>query len=518
MLELSAPLWLLGLPVVALVWWLHRFRRAGEQRQVPALFLWPHAVESPAPGPRRAAPDPAWRLRALLAAALLLALAGPGWVEPRRGALELWVDDSLSMQVLEQGQSRLQRGLSMALQAAAAERFQTLTLRSLGDPAASRELAPDGSPPGPALLRWIDTPRGRPAPPAPVLMRVSATHWVLTDGADATIASWLETAPVSRLLQVGRASENVALGRLAVRPSPSAAGDAEVLVEIANRGTQGATRVLQLRADGQILVESTVQLAPHASTVRRYALRAGPSTLEARLAPADAMPADDELRLDFAPLAVWVANSCDRHLVLALRAHPRLTISANPADARLQVHCGPTAAGGAVPALVIDPGLRHQPLGAPLRRLDDSQGWPALDHTRLRGEVRALTGRALLASGERTLVALDDSGDVRRVEVAFDLADAALVTQPEFPQLVDALVGTALGQRLLDSAVSTRIELAESDIAPQPLPAAHDAGAVAALTRWPLEAPLLGLAIALMLADAARFVERSRERRHAPVA
>ena len=86
--------------------WLHRFQAPDSSQSVSALFLWAGSRHEQAAGQQQSKPDPAWRRRALASALLVAVLAGPYWLDAQR-PIVVWVDDSLSMAAVENGQSRL---------------------------------------------------------------------------------------------------------------------------------------------------------------------------------------------------------------------------------------------------------------------------------------------------------------------------------------------------------------------------------------------------------------------------
>ncbi len=167
-LRFDQPLWLAGLALVPLIWWLHRFAGEGPRVAVASLTLWREASGAVDVAARKAShADPAWRRRALIAALLVSALAQPQWMrgEP---PLTIWVDNSTSLFTVENGRTRLATLIELARRAAGASR--AATWRTLENPSAS-------------LLPGAITPALVLEPPAPSLLPSSHEHWLLTDGA-----------------------------------------------------------------------------------------------------------------------------------------------------------------------------------------------------------------------------------------------------------------------------------------------------------------------------------------------
>ena len=132
-MNFATPAWLFGLLLVPVIWYLHRTGPILRRHPVASLDLWRDArLDAMQAGERRRA-DPAWIRRAIIAALLSLALAGP--TLPRGGErVTLWVDDSLSMQTVQSGRTRLERGLDLAATALRASGVRDIETRVLSSP------------------------------------------------------------------------------------------------------------------------------------------------------------------------------------------------------------------------------------------------------------------------------------------------------------------------------------------------------------------------------------------------
>ena len=145
MLSLAYPLWLLGWLSLPLIRWLHRFSVGDKTILVSALFLWPPPTAAETTGRRPGKPDPRWRLRALVVMALILALAGPRLELAGEHIIEVWVDDSLSMQTLENGKTRLQTGFDKLYSALLETGATRVLLHSLVNPAIEKSWRSDAA-------------------------------------------------------------------------------------------------------------------------------------------------------------------------------------------------------------------------------------------------------------------------------------------------------------------------------------------------------------------------------------
>jgi hypothetical protein len=199
LLSWVSPWWFGGLALLPLIRWLHRGGRHRRALRVPRLELWQGAPAQTAAAGERAPPDPAWRRRALLAALLCLALAGPQWPQ-RQPAITLWIDDSPSMLVRdapERAGTRLTEGLALVRAQLADVAHAEVTVRTLSDP--WRESAA----PGDALAAHVAASVGQRdvAPPPAALLRSDRLHWLLTDGADAALLAWPDGRRPDRVIR-----------------------------------------------------------------------------------------------------------------------------------------------------------------------------------------------------------------------------------------------------------------------------------------------------------------------------
>lgn len=482
-----APAWLAGLLLLPLLRWLHRGGRPRRAIAVSYLPLWRGAALPPPAAGVSAPPDPAWRRRALLAALLLVALAGPQWPLARR-AVTIWVDDAPSMAMHEARGTRLESGLAQARAALATlgpAGAVDVEWRALGDPWRELGAAPDA-----AAFRATATaataaapvvPRYAPAPPPAALLRVDRLQWLVSDGAHAQVFDWPAGRQPDRVFEVGRSRRNVAVVRLAARRHGDGAQRIDLLIELVNGGDAPETRELTIAsggASGAAPQRSTWQLdAGQSLTVA--ATIAGADRVSATLVPGDALPDDDGLSLDLAPLRprrVAVDPSCPAPLRAAVAAHPGL-VQAAAAAAEAALDCG---AGGMPPGL---PTLRVRAERLPQALGGDLQ-WSAAVEASARVELDAATLRlaapldpadaaVLLAAGAQPLIVEHDAAP-RRIETAIDFGAGAGAASAQTPLLVDFLFSRLLRARLLDpiAAVDRGVEAAR--VVP------HHAGAAAA--------------------------------------
>jgi len=467
MIAFASPLWLAGLALLPVLWWWHRRASRGRTVLVPSVTLFKDARQSAGATDGTRTLDGAFWRRAALITALTIALAAPT-VLGRGSHIVVWVDDSLSMRSQEPGGTRLELGCRMLAQLLNARGAGEV--RSLGGSGAAHAVrAPLTSD---ALCGARST--APPQPPLVSLMSRAEEHWLLTDGASATVNAWAARAPLTRVVQVGAATENVAVVRLAARGNLTDPTRFDVDVEVANLGQTPAHRTLTMARGDSRLSSASLTLDPGARTVLRTTVpgSADSRALVARLDPGDVLAADDQLTLELPrepTLSVGADPLCAATLRQALRANSGLR-SANPGEpVDLWVSCT-SASQRSEPGLMLHrAGTRRS---APrLRWLDEDQfpGPFPLQSLRLSVWDSPLAARpgdqVVIASGD-TPLAIRRAPPARVLETTLDLEDPALATERGFPLLVASLIDRAVGRALEGGYLAAR-EPSDSQIAPR---------------------------------------------------
>jgi len=483
LLSFVAPLWLVGLALLPVLRWLHRGGRHRRALPVSRLGLWRAAAASPPAAGERQPPDPAWRRRALLAALLFVALAGPQWPAPHE-PVTLWVDDSLSMLTREGQGTRLVIGMAQARSQLAEAAPADVEVRALSQPwqrfdAATQALA--------ATLA-AGAGRGPAQPPPAALLRSDRRHWLLTDGAHAAVFEWPGGTRPDRLIQVGGVTRNVGLERLSARRQSADADQADLLLKISNGGTAAETRTVVITGAGGEVARRVLQLAPAGSALVN-AVAPLAADVRATLQAADALPEDDEITLDLAPLRkrrVATDSTCPSALVAAVKAHPALAVaSADATDVQAVLDCGALGARRAARAL---PTLRAWADRTPAPARGAVQWSSAVEGSRrirLDAEQLPLAARlqavaadtVLLAAGDEAVI-VSRAGTPKRLETALDFAAMGSARRAELPLLVNLMFEHLLGRHLLEEFAFTDRGPAASRVAAA-APAARAASSVA---------------------------------------
>ncbi len=463
-LELTSAPWLLGLGLVPLVRWLHRFTGTGRIVTVGALFLWPRDEGAGARHLRRR-PPPVWRLRAAIVALVCLALAGPVWKGTAPAPLVVWFDTSISMHASEDGPTRLALAASDLAAAIDDGGYEKVTVRSPSDPARTLDLSTtgtDSADPVSAVVRWAAGAPSEPRAPVAALARADTEHWLVTDGVSPAIDAWLSDWPTAKVFYVGSADRNASISRVALRRSVTDGGGYTGIVVVRNASPAAAVRELRLSADDQPLGNWSLDLAAGESRRVTFALgEALPGRIDAGLTPRDALAADDALTLETKPLApvAWHATgACPPGLRTALRAHPGL--SAVAADGDFAVHCGQSAPASDGPRLVVDVRDVGEPVVGPLVWRDRPDTLTGIVHV----APNAAEGRVLATVNGQPAVVLENR---EPRTVSFTPATAMTAGAAFPPDLVAGLVDGLLAGPVLDP-VAVAQSAGPADIAPRP--------------------------------------------------
>ena len=483
-------MWLLGLLLLPVIRWLHR--GGGHRRAVAVshLGLWRAAAASNPVAGARQPPDPAWRRRALFAALLFLALAGPQ-LPTQRQRITLWIDDSLSMLTREALGTRLALGLAQARLLLAEAGPVEVELRTLGEP--WRDLGTPSDAAVAALIASVSasasesartrTSSQAPAAPPAALLHRNRQHWLVTDGSKAALFDWPGSRRADRVIQVASVTRNVGLERLSARRNLADPDQVDLLLKLTNGGTVAETRELVFATDAAELAGTRQRLDAGASVLVSAVVPAS-AVVRARLQPSDALAEDDQIVLDLSPLRrrrVAIDSSCASALVAAVGAHPALVVAqGQAADVQAVLDCG---ALGAAPGVAT---IRVRADRAPTRpsgpvlwssAVTDSQR-VRLDSGQLLLAARLAARPAdavLLAVGDEPVI-IDRAGRSKLLETSLDFGSPEMARGPQIPLLVNWLFERLLASRLLDETPITDRGPGSARVVPS-LRALADAGA-----------------------------------------
>lgn len=476
-----APLGLLALLALPLIFILHMLRERRRRVIVPSLLLWQQLPQRQAARRRRWPPLSLLLLLHLLAAALLaLALAQPQW------PLTLFGGERHTVVVIDTSTSMAAPAPGFAGTRLDAARERTRSLISGLD--AQESLTLIATSPHPQLLESAG-----PAGTARLLLALDALRAAGTGSDFAGALTLAETAlqakpgarivllsdaalPQSQLdalaarpaavplewVNLGAGLENRAMVTFAARPR-GAAAPTQVYARVANYGEMPVRTLLRLFGDDQLLDTRPVTLGPRGELELTWSVPRGVTLLRAELDGNDPLPADDTALLSLAqtrPLQALLVSAQPATLERALRALPGLSLStldpaaypSSPAAAMADLtifenYLPPTWPTGGVLVINPPPGSPLLLAGAALLGQGDlrvaAAGAPLLDGLSLEsvdfGPLRELELPAwatpLLLRGEQPLILRGRSETSELAVWAFDLSQGNLTTRLAFPLL-----------------------------------------------------------------------------------
>jgi len=510
-IEWLSPWWLLVLLTLPLVWWLHRRPATDTAIPVSSLLLWQNSKSQGAATIRLNETDPLWWLRALIVTLLMIAAATPTWLREQGHRIEVWFDDSISMQAQETEGTRTALATDALLDKLAREKPATVILHSLTQPNHQLVLRPENRHQWHSSIdHWLHTKRLAIRFPEPGQMSTHAQHWLVSDGADPGFQVWLETAPISQLIQVGQVRENSAIIGLSLRTSLDNSRLDSIAV-ISHQGLETTNRQLTISANGQLLQQWPITLTAGQRIQKSFSIpHKNNIELSAALTPGDALTSDDRLKLtpqQLTPLSYLVLGECDRRLMIALSSHPMLSATSIQKQAAFTIVCDDklnqintatlwfyrndqTSAVNGIPSW-------NEP-GNELNRImftkQDLHHFASQTNTNKRA-------RTILSAGNDVLIELQEIPQ-RLVKVSLDIDSPALDGTIDYPLLILGLINLTLARNLIDEINTAQHSVIESDIAPrrltirQPYTSPEPVGKMIHLAPW-----LIGLAILLLTCD-----------------
>ena len=452
--SLMHPWWLIGLGLIPLIRWLHRRQAPLSTHLVSALFLWRSKSTEDDAGQSKRPPDSAWRRRAFFVTLLLVALASP-IIDSEVDSVIVWIDNSPSMQVIENGETRR----------AAAERALDLALSDQGKVRFATRLLSD------VLPETLDKQH---------------RNWLVTDGANDRVRQWAQTSDLDRVIQSGTSTDNSAVTQLSVRRNMNDSEMLQVLVSVSHAGESGAERILSIFDNDRLLENFVIRLEPGQTVHRQTSVHVNVTALSASLSPEDQLREDDQLSVPveyLRPRRAVIAELCPRRLQTALSVHPALSTAASSAAAELLVTCGTETAGVSNTSVESGFGARihfvqgnsspvaTEPVWFPQAGLSGELQVPT-DHLRSIPWPEPLdtaTQETVLLAGTEPLILISRSPDGREslVETVVDFENTEFAKQAVYAGVVATLVDIAFGRNTLDPVVRQSRDVEEIVIRPQ---------------------------------------------------
>ncbi len=472
MFGMTSPIWLTALITIPLIWWLHHCKPMDSSVTVSSLSLWKNPINRTTAFSHRGKTDPLWTLRAIVATLLIIALTGP-YRSHQKHFVEIWVDDSFSLQTREDAGERRSLAIHEVLRRLNATRTESVRFHSLHR-ATQPVLQLD---PSLAALSqsqldaWLK-PTARSLR-LPLLVRFSknAEHWLISDGSSLSVNEWAQTHPFTELIRVGEASENSSVTRLAVRPSLVKPGRWQALAHLHHFGRQTSQRTVELLVNRKRQQTWTVEMHPEQVTPLSFNIDdLDDATLTLRFAHPDVLPQDDQLELGpLSKIPTRIYGACPRALLAAIQSHPALTLSSVAKFRTLKITCGNDPVQADAPIIYFHRSPSTTAVtGNPVwitSSLDSAK--PQLQRNWIRSVSVAKPKnkhvQAVLAENTNTLVSVTAS-EPRKVDCYIDMDHADFVRQAEYAAFFAVLVDLAFSDNVLDNIYTAQRRPTDSRI------------------------------------------------------
>ncbi|MCP4074630.1 MAG: hypothetical protein GY744_00415 [Gammaproteobacteria bacterium] len=524
MISFQAPLWLLLLGLIPVIYWLHRFAQRSTTFYSSSLFLW---LKIPSFKDHRGVlgkVDLRWLLRALISILLTLALAEASIQRSKTLPFEVWVDDSLSMFTQEGEFKRIQLAMQRLVDLLNQNSASKIQVHSLGNSALSIELnTADISSWEDQLTNWSSQPRGESSPPPVSSLAPDTYHILVTDGADLILNSWAQYAPINHILQVGKSTRNITLSHLSLRRSMDESGSISGITQIHNLSANPQKIEFNLQHQGDILQTQLINIPAYGKSIAPFNISSQQLTqLQARIvAVGDALTLDNSLHLEVnnpgQTLRYKIQSDCGPYLQAVLDSHPLLLkVERQP---ELIISCSSTQQQNSkIPTLIFHSSASitqsKQTAHWHNTTIMDSLKLPAgLTYSDKAPELNS-TDTPILSADERVLISLQKRSS-NTIHSYLDINNSNLTQQAEYPLIIFRLI-RQLTQHSLDfTPLSVSRNIKASQIAPLPLPAISTSMEKHQATFISITSFLIFSALLLLLLDAAiTTFQMSRSRKH----
>ncbi len=511
MISFEAPLWLLLLGLLPLIRWLHRFRLQSRIRPSTTVFLWSgflrQSINDGSPGK----PDPRWMLRALITTLLILALAKPYLDSTQQRPVEVWIDDSLSMFTLEQGQQRIQAGLQLLNSYLVEQTPPGIQLHSLGNPASVLQLDAENISNWTAKTgAWASQPRDEPHPPVLVSLSPQSRHILITDGADDSLNRWAQSAPLTHIIRVGELGQNLALSRLSLRQSLTDSADITGATRIDNLGDSAQRVRLIIEQQDNTIKTQELDIPASAYSSTSFSITTSEQGLiKARLESVnDPLSLDNSMKLELknlqASVRYQILGDCGPQILAVVDSHPALIRVDSGAE--MLINCGDPAQIATLPTLVL-----HRPIS--IHRTTQTAHWhkellmdylPVETSVAYSDEAPALSSDNIpILSADGRLLVLKQPDNRNIIDCYLDTSDPAFSRRAQFPLLIFGLISHLTQSNLETPPLTISRNIEASRIAPKhfsSIPVNHIA---AQPIRNFIVTQLLLVTLLLLIADAA---------------
>jgi len=298
MLGFISPYSLFAVILIPLIWWLHKFQSYDRTTVVSSLLYWRSLTNNMNLGLQGRKSHPFWLLRALITSLLILSLASPFWINDSLQHIDIWVDDSFSMNTQENGMDRKTQAIDSLIKQLKILGNVRAVIHSLSKPDYPVLILKSKSESvwKVQLSDWYKVVTYTPELPLPIQFSLDSEHWLVSDGADENINKWSKSISFNRVIQIGQATENSAIASFSMRLDLKKSNIWHGLVQLHHYGDKATQRSLELVAGSHRLKQWSVTLNPQKFYVISFDIDLGNFAKEAltiRFINPDVLAEDD---------------------------------------------------------------------------------------------------------------------------------------------------------------------------------------------------------------------------------
>lgn len=474
MISFLHPYILLLIPFALLIRILFKKNNAFIKHYVPHIYFWKSVAPVKTAIGASNKTDPLWILSALILSFIVISLAKPVYLT-NKPELIVWLDTSESMFSREGTVSRIMLGLSELVKEMKKNGINQFHLRLLGKP--HYNLSVDiRSLNIRKLVAGVDFSSPARITKYPHIGFDShKKYWLITDGSEPGMQSWVDASQISKVINVGHQTENTEISYMAIRKSLSGKYY-DGFVKIINHGLRPSQRSLVIRSGNKLVLKKTIHIVPGHSLIENFSTKLSTRNplLVAQISPDDSLDIDDKLILGkiaelTKKMSVQFEGNCPEIIHRIISTYPNLFINNTNTRADLLIICGNHLPKSIGPYFYICDNNRKYPLdGYPSwntnkRNLNDIYIDP--------NEVMANAIIAnsphwanLLTYGKHTLIRLNEHR--KSLEMYINLAHSSITKKLIFPIIINDLLGILLNKSLLDSHAIVRQTYNDSNIIP----------------------------------------------------
>ena len=425
------------LPVGLLIWWLHRRGVVLATRKSAYVFLWNRLKRVDSTQRTDKKTDKIWLLRATISSLLLISIASPSFQNLNPDHLVVWIDDSISLDVEQQGKSRFLILAEKLQDELSKVKPKNITIRSIYKPSnyisleyAQFEQLKE------RLLNWKKLKQ-----PVPVenheLFLSADNQWLVTDGANKKIKDWLNQYSPENVITLNEdalsAVNNVSLSQLVIRPELNDRNTLHGLVIIKNEGEKEIEVDLKIKTDRQKVDGKMKILSAGEPWAVDFKAQNTTKLVQATIKTADDFKQDNDIILNLKKqkkLAFTIKGNCSSATKLVINRFNASDITSG-IFRELSIYCNEAQGDEKENSIIFHSALDNRNVikGLPVWQTDAAfREAPKFQHAEYIVSPVSVSGVSLLSIGDKPLISYRPGQNIIDVWLSMDEFSASSKT------------------------------------------------------------------------------------------